>query len=113
MDNDLRNMWKLFFDILEKDPKTENTVKNSPAEEKQSSSFIGDLIQKSSSFFESNESKTVCNQKKYPTEDYYLAFWNLCGKMHPDVIMNKFLKARKDNVNNAVEMLIKNLNWRY
>ncbi|KAI1973714.1 phosphatidylinositol transfer protein csr1 [Ophidiomyces ophidiicola] len=48
----------------------------------------------------------------YSPEELRLAFWNMLKKDHPDVLLLRFLRARKWDVNRALIMFISALHWR-
>ncbi|KAF9437290.1 hypothetical protein BGZ76_001352 [Entomortierella beljakovae] len=49
---------------------------------------------------------------KYSPAEYQTAFWSFVQIEHPDVAILRFLRARKWNVEKAMEMLILALEWR-
>ncbi|KAG0262923.1 hypothetical protein DFQ27_002044 [Actinomortierella ambigua] len=49
---------------------------------------------------------------KYSPTAYHDAFWNFVQNEHPDSVVLRFLKARKWNVERAMEMLVLALEWR-
>ncbi|KAG0227401.1 hypothetical protein BGW41_003837 [Actinomortierella wolfii] len=49
---------------------------------------------------------------KYSPSAYHDAFWNFVQNEHPDSVVIRFLKARKWNVERAMEMLVLVLEWR-
>ncbi|KAF9975520.1 hypothetical protein BGZ73_000824 [Actinomortierella ambigua] len=49
---------------------------------------------------------------KYSPTAYHDAFWNFVQNEHPDSVVIRFLKARKWNVERAMEMLVLTLEWR-
>lgn len=49
---------------------------------------------------------------KYSPSEYQTAFWSFVQSEHPDTTVLRFLRARKWNVEKAMEMLILALEWR-
>jgi len=49
---------------------------------------------------------------KYSPSEYQNAFWSFVQSEHPDTTVLRFLRARKWNVEKAMEMLILALEWR-
>ncbi|KAF9364924.1 hypothetical protein BGX34_012031, partial [Mortierella sp. NVP85] len=49
---------------------------------------------------------------KYSPGEYQAAFWSFVQAEHPDTTVLRFLRARKWNVEKAMEMLILALEWR-
>ncbi|KAF9897112.1 hypothetical protein BX616_006164, partial [Lobosporangium transversale] len=49
---------------------------------------------------------------KYSSAEYHTAFWEFVQSEHPDTTILRFLRARKWNVEKAMEMLILALEWR-
>ncbi|KAG0007127.1 hypothetical protein BGZ80_005010 [Entomortierella chlamydospora] len=49
---------------------------------------------------------------KYSPAEYQTAFWSFVQCEHPDTVVLRFLRARKWNVEKAMEMLVLALEWR-
>jgi hypothetical protein len=49
---------------------------------------------------------------KYSPAEYQTAFWSFVQAEHPDTTVLRFLRARKWNVEKAMEMLVLALEWR-
>ncbi|KAF9386968.1 hypothetical protein CPC16_007289 [Podila verticillata] len=49
---------------------------------------------------------------KYSPSEYQTAFWSFVQSEHPDTTVLRFLRARKWNVEKAMEMLVLALEWR-
>jgi hypothetical protein len=60
-----------------------------------------------------NESaEFVSAMEMYSSEDLRKAFWILTGADDPDILLLRFLRARKWDVEKAINMLISALKWR-
>ncbi|KAF9114523.1 hypothetical protein BGX27_010580 [Mortierella sp. AM989] len=112
----LQQFWVRLYDIFDGKTEFDQTAPSSfkgqvrdedtPAPEKKSGGWFGKKAAPAP------EAKAVAPVVRFTGEDIKKAFWKMTMMDHPDLIVLKFIRARKWNLDDAMKMFLNALKWR-
>lgn len=116
----LSQMWRVFFHVLNHPEEYTHNAGEAHLNPEQAKAIAEDGPP--SQTMSANEKESKAHQEEqaalsdvlvhHGVQKFYDSFWFLCGPDPPDMVMLKFLRARKWNVERAVAMLARCIKWR-
>ncbi|WFC96246.1 hypothetical protein MBRA1_002902 [Malassezia brasiliensis] len=107
-------MWELFFSVIENPEKAKSGHVAAQAEhgEDHTHGYSEEDKDKAKKAQQEEQEALQALFKTHGVDEFYNQFWFLCGPDVPDMVMLKFLRARKWNVHRAFAMLAQCIKWR-
>ncbi|KAF9358913.1 hypothetical protein BGX34_008648 [Mortierella sp. NVP85] len=114
----LQQFWVRLYDVFDGKTAFDQTAPSSFKGQARDEEAPAEKTEKKSGWFgrkeetKKDEKKEVAAAPKFTGEMLHKTFWKLTMMDHPDLIVLKFIRARKWNLDDAMKMFLNALKWR-